>query len=765
MCEAQCPVLSPGVCPGSGCNGGVCDRGVCRSCPANKIGENCQANDAFLNIGNVAFSQAGLDFAPIEYFKPINDAYEQAKASALTAASYDGPCTESGGDSTKSFKVTIAPLTQSMFTKSDLIQSSIKFVITSTGLQISATGDFAISKARLDLYGGAFCCPCTGANCKDTLCPQVCSKTDPNDWIDFTFQATVRANVALAYSAAVQGVTATVSGVVIEFDDGSLGANLVCPTGRFQFISNLVKSYFEQLKTQIGPTLTPPLEQALTQNANRIASRYQGLQTFVAKQGVYLQYRVTDLTIVASTYIAVDVQGKVIYTQFINMTTNPACWINVTYADTASDTALLPPKSWLPLTKTLSPSGIYSPMLAGSRITRSFFNAVAWANFQNPADRTRTFIYSASNGLAAVGQVTVTVPYFRIPNDAQQARLRVSVNGQASFSCPPLQAGTVLGVNFNQLDSSFSLAYDDTPPDPSIAFQVIPGLFSVGSIQNNIVTTAPTLNNPALIQSAMVGALNFNAPALNSFLLTKGNGVLTLPPDLRASFPDAQLQIVSQSNAGSPAINGESGYIEMVNRCACSSSSQPLQNQGVDGVVNICPFSFLSRPYCSASALSRRRRRMLSEQNFNNPSAVAPIPSNDMVHRQLSTAQQEADLTTVLGTVGQQCVTRAPTGTPTTGRPTKQPTHRPTRLPTTFDGLDESRDVCEDGKNGCFYRRDVLFFVCDQGTTEVRECRYQNSDIYCCPTSGSSSSAMQSTTFSLLLLICLAAIQLLVVLV
>ena len=739
-----CPSLSPGLCSSNAnCNGGICDRGVCRACPAGKIGEFCQANDVFLNAGNVVVTQAGLDFAPIQYFKPLNDAYEEAKSSGLTTTPYVGPCTEVDGNRAQSFKVHINGLVPQNFAQSDLLQDTIRFEVIPGGLRASATSSFVISKARLDLWGGALCCPCNGEDCTDTFCPRVCSKNDPNDWIDFSFKATVSADILIAYSAALQGVSATVQNVNIAFDDSSLGAVLNCPTTGFQLISNLVKSYFEEMKGQIGPTLLPSLTTAFTNTANRIAKKYQGVQSYSPFAGASVLYKVVNLTVVAATphprYISADVQAKLVYTYF-NDSPIACPRINVTYADLSSDSALLPPVNWAPVTKALSPSGLYSPILAGNRMTRSFFNAVVWAKFQDPASRRRNFTFTAPNvGLAAQAEVQLSVPFFKIPNldpGGDQSRLRVTTNGNFKMSCAPTRSGTVLSADFSQFDSSFVLTYDDTPPDPSIAFQVVPGRFAVGTV-SSIQSQDPSIANATLLRSAMEGAMNFKVSTLDRFLLEKGNGVLTLPPDLQQSFPDAQLAIVSQGTQGGIAIPNESGYIEMINRCACSSSPRPIENQGVDGVVNICPASFLSKNYCAD--LKRRRRRMATEDE----------ETTTRRGRSLSTPQQEADLTVVLGALGTMCVTKAPSKSPTTPAPTKRPTPRPTRRPTTFAGVAQPPDACEE-RNGCFYDRDVLFFVCKDGYKEVKDCRNANNDVFCCPdrgaaTSGGSAKAMMSS--------------------
>ena len=136
---------------------------------------------------------------------------------------------------------------------------------------------------------------------------------------------------------------------------------------------------------------------------------------------------------------------------------------------------------------------------------------------------------------------------------------------------------------------------------------------------------------------------------------------------------------------------------------------------------------------------SAENRNEENQAHLRNSEQKALESSASQRGRSLSTPQQEADLTTVLGALVNICVTKQPTSVPTTAAPTLKPTVRPTRSPTTFEGLAGTRDVCVNGANGCLYQRDVLFFVCKDGYEEVTECRYQNSDMYCCPKKSASS--------------------------
>lgn len=744
VAEAACPSLpaATAICSSdANCNsGGECKRGVCQ-CTSARVGEACATPDRWLEFGNVVITQPGLDFAPIQYFSPIQRAFDNAKANGmLNIQGYDQTCTNVDGDSTKSYKVTVLPITPNMFTRAELIPSSVKFTVTASGVYATATCEFAISKAKLDLYGGVGCCPCSGADCKSTLCPHVCSSTNTEDFIDFAFTAVVGAKVDFVYSLAAQGLVATVGAIDLTFNDDSLGATLTCPKSAVNIISNMVRRYFEEMKGVIAPTLKPMMQQELTLVANRIASRYQGVQEFAPFDGVYVLYRVVNLTIETGKWISVDVQAKLLYEQFSNITSNANCYINSTYADVASDRLLLPSRTWGPIVKWLTPSGLVSPILAGIRMSRSFFNAMTWAVFQQEGRRVMSFTYTQpGTTLAAVGQTTISVPYFKIPSDSNNRVLKAALNGQAHFSCPPTQAGSVLSLTYTGLECSFTLTYDDTPPNPSVQYQLQPNQFSVSSV-SGITSVEPRLVNQTLLKSAMVGAMNFNLDALTQYLLQKGRGVLVLPPDMQSLFPDAQLNIISQSALG---IANESGYIEMINRCACSSSPRPITGQGIDGTVQVCPRALLNNNYCRDLAM-RRRLEEAGERRRR---------------RELSTPQQEADLVTVLGLVGARCITRAPTLAPTPRAPTVAPTLLPTRSPTVPSvAVDYNASPCQNNAT-CEYKRDVLFFVCEEGQQELLGCRRGNSDIYCCNLPGyvkPSSGAVPSSLAALLLVVVFA---------
>ncbi|KAH9261283.1 hypothetical protein BASA81_000987 [Batrachochytrium salamandrivorans] len=740
LVEATCPSLpsNMAICTSpSDCNSaGDCVRGVCR-CNSGRVGETCATPDRWLEFGNVVVTQPGLDFAPIQYFSPIQRAFDNAKANGmLNIQGYDQACTNVDGDTTKSYKVAVKPITPDMFTKALLVPSSVKFTITSTGVYATATCEFVISKAKLDLYGGVGCCPCSGSDCTTTFCPHVCSSTNVGDFIDFSFTAIVGAKVDFTYSVAAQGLVATVGAVDLTFNDDSLGATLTCPKSAINIISNMVRSYFEQMKSVIAPTLKPMMQQELTLIANRIASRYQGVQEFTPFDGVYVLYRVINLTVTNNKWISVDVQAKLLYEQFSNLTLDRTCYINTTYADTSSDYLLLPNRVWGPIVKWLDPSGLVSPILAGIRMSRSFFNAMTWAVFQQEGRRVMSFTYTQpGTALAAVGQTTISVPYFKIPSDSNNRVLKAALNGQAQFSCPPTQTGSVLSLTYTGLECSFMLTYDDTPPNPSIQYQLQPNQFSVSGV-SAITSLEPKLVNQTLLKSAMVGAMNFNLDTMTQYLLQKGKGVLVLPPDMQTLFPDAQLNIISQ--AGIP---NESGYIEMINRCACSSSLTPITGQKIDGTVQVCPRALLNNNYCRDLVMRRR------------------LNDEGVQRRELSTPQQDADLVTVLGLVGAKCITRAPTLVPTLPSPTVTPTLLPTRSPTVPSiAVDYNDSPCQNNAT-CEYKRDVLFFVCEEGQQELLKCRRGNSDIYCCNLPGyvkPSSASLGAVHSSLLVLLVIA---------
>jgi len=718
------------------CNsgGGQCVQNACK-CTNGMIGEKCANANVNQNLGSMVITQAALTAYPSVYANFIQTTFDQVEAATLAATSYGPYCNLSG--SSNDYYIQINQLTSSQVVAS-LDQQSITFQVVSGGFSFSAQASAQISNIKMDLLVGdtSLLSSCTSSQKKPIGPNDYCSITSPDslpslcfwycdrttsDYVNMGFTGTVTGNIYLVYNSTIQGLSASVQNVQVAMSPNNLNFDPHCTAHTHtSIVQGYLDSGVQSGAQQLSYMAAPVVAAKITTLVQQYALEYQGSQTYQAGNGTSFKYIVTSATINAAgaagshlNNVVVGLQGQVTTTLFF--TDPPTCWVNVTYADTASDAALVPPTDWSAANSVTLNSGYAGPLIAGGRMTRSFMNALVWSQFWQMNVHGYSYTFT-SNSLVLTGTTTWSNPVIAIPSTSD--RITVALSGMVSGGCSPTRVGNVLSFNYDNIRGYFTVRFVASP-SMLVQFQIIPGAFTVGDVTN---TTAPynhVLNgNNSLMRDALEGGLNFDTSQLNSFFTTNGNQAFMLPSQLQNVFPDGSVAIVSYTDGGI-GTSGTSGYFELTGRCSCTGYSDSITN-GLAGVETVaaCPTVLVDDSDFCPLPSGRVLDAASAAKAAAAAAAAAAVPG---VHARtlINTAEDNAALTVVLGELYQTCVTNAPTLAPSpptpkpTNYPHKSPTTSPTYRPTTPTNMPVMGSGCLATKaNGCYYMYDVVVFQC-----------------------------------------------------